>query len=47
MKDPKATFLLFGSGKIICTGTRKIEEVNLTVNSLFKKLRSIDAFKKK
>ena len=37
MKDPKATFLLFGSGKIICTGTRNIEEVNLTVNSLFKK----------
>lgn len=47
MKDPKATFLLFGSGKIICTGTRKIEEVDRTVNSLFKKLKSIDAFVKK
>jgi len=46
MKDPKATLLLFGSGKIICTGTRKIEEVNHVVNSLFKKLKSIDALKK-
>ncbi len=46
MKSPKATFLLFGSGKIVCTGTREVEEVNKTVNYLFKKLKSIDAFKK-
>ena len=45
MKDPKATFLLFGSGKVICTGTRKVEEVNNVVNSLFKKLKSIDGFR--
>jgi len=46
MKDPKATFLLFGSGKVICTGTRKVEEVDNVVNSLFKKLKAIDGFKK-
>ena len=47
MKNPKATFLLFGSGKVICTGTREVEEVDHAVNSLFKKLKSINAFKKK
>ena len=46
MKDPKTTLLLFGSGKIICTGARKIEEIGYAVNSLFKKLKSIDALKK-
>ena len=47
MKDPKATFLLFGSGKVICTGTREVGEVDKAVNSLFKKLKGINAFKKK
>jgi len=47
MKNPKATFLLFGSGKVICTGTREVEEVHYAVNSLFKKLKSIGALKKR
>ena len=47
MKDPKTTLLLFGSGKIICTGARKIEEVECAVNLLFKKLKSIGALKKR
>jgi len=46
MKDPNATFLLFGSGKVICTGMRKIENVEYAVNFFFKKLKSIDALKK-
>ena len=46
MKDPKTTSLLFGSGKIICTGARKIEEIEYTVNALFKKLKSIGTLKK-
>ncbi len=46
MKDPKATFLLFGSGKVICTGIRKIEDIGSALNFLFKKLKSIDALKK-
>ncbi|MDI6825906.1 MAG: TATA-box-binding protein [Candidatus Aenigmarchaeota archaeon] len=46
MKDPKAALLLFSSGKVICTGIRKIEDVEYAMNFLFKKLESIDALKK-
>ena len=47
MKDPKAALLLFGSGKVICTGIRKIEDVEYAMEFVFKKLKSIDALKKK
>jgi transcription initiation factor TFIID TATA-box-binding protein len=46
MKDPNATFLLFGSGKVVCTGTRKVEDVENALNFVFKKLKTIDALKK-
>jgi len=46
MKDPKVAFLLFGSGKVICTGTRKITDIEYAMNFLFKKLKNISAFKK-
>ena len=46
MKDPNATFLLFGSGKVICTGTKNVEDVEYAMGFLFKKLKSIDALKK-
>jgi transcription initiation factor TFIID TATA-box-binding protein len=46
MKNPNATFLLFGSGKVICTGIRKVEDVECATNFLFKKLKSISALKK-
>jgi transcription initiation factor TFIID TATA-box-binding protein len=46
MKDPKAALLLFGSGKVICTGIRKIEDVEYAMEFVFKKLKSIDALKK-
>jgi len=46
MKDPKAALLLFGSGKVICTGIRKIEDVEYAMSFLFKKLKSINALKK-
>ncbi len=46
MKDPKVVFLLFGSGKVICTGTRKIEDIKYAMDFLFKKLKTIDALKK-
>ena len=45
MKDPKVAFLLFGSGKVICTGTRKIEDIEYAMDFLFKKLKSINALK--
>jgi len=46
MTDPKAALLLFGSGKVICTGIRKIEDVEYALNFVFKKVKSIDALKK-
>jgi len=42
MDDPRVTFLLFGSGKIICTGGRTIEDVKRAVAKLDKKLRKLD-----
>jgi len=46
MKNPNATFLLFGSGKVVCTGIRKTEDVEYAMGFLFKKLKSINALKK-
>jgi transcription initiation factor TFIID TATA-box-binding protein len=39
MDDPRVTFLLFGSGKIICTGGRSIADVHRAVEKIDKKLR--------
>jgi transcription initiation factor TFIID TATA-box-binding protein len=39
--DPRVTFLLFGSGKIICTGGRSISDVKRAVSKADKKLKSI------
>jgi len=47
MKNPKAALLLFSSGKVICTGIRKVEDVEYAMNFLLKKLKSISAVKKK
>ena len=46
IKEPKAALLLFSSGKVICTGIRKIEDVEYAMNFVFKKLKSIGALKK-
>ena len=46
MKDPKVALLLFSSGKVVCTGVRKVEDVENALNFVFKKLKSIDALKK-
>ncbi len=45
-KDPKAAFLLFSSGKIVCTGVRKVEDIESSVRKITKKLKSIGALKK-
>ncbi len=42
MDEPRVTFLLFGSGKIICTGGRTIEDVKRAIVKLDKKLRSLE-----
>ncbi|HLC51418.1 MAG TPA: TATA-box-binding protein [archaeon] len=41
MEDPKVTFLLFGSGKLICTGGRGISDVKRAVEKVDKKLKSL------
>jgi transcription initiation factor TFIID TATA-box-binding protein len=46
MTDPKVAFLLFGSGKIVCTGARSIEDVKTAVIKVYKKLKQIKAVKK-
>ena len=46
IKDPKAALLLFSSGKVVCTGIRRIEDVEYAMNFVFKKLKSINALKK-
>jgi transcription initiation factor TFIID TATA-box-binding protein len=46
MTDPKVAFLLFGSGKIVCTGARNIEDVNIAIKKVSKKLRQVKALVK-
>jgi len=45
-KEPKVAMLLFGSGKIVCAGARKIEDVLLAVDKLSKELSSLDLLRK-
>jgi transcription initiation factor TFIID TATA-box-binding protein len=42
MDDPRVTFLLFGSGKVICTGGRSIEDVKRAVAKADKRLRNLN-----
>jgi transcription initiation factor TFIID TATA-box-binding protein len=44
MEEPKVAFLFFSSGKIVCTGTRKVEEIKEAINKVYKKLKEIKAF---
>jgi transcription initiation factor TFIID TATA-box-binding protein len=46
IKEPKVAMLLFGSGKIVCTGARRVEDVSIAVDKLSKELHSLDLFKK-
>ncbi|MEE9323859.1 MAG: TATA-box-binding protein [Candidatus Aenigmarchaeota archaeon] len=41
LKSPRTAFLLFGSGKIICTGGRNLEDINLALNKFKKSLEGI------
>lgn len=42
MDNPRVTFLLFGSGKIICTGGRSIEDVKRAVAKIDKRLKKLN-----
>jgi transcription initiation factor TFIID TATA-box-binding protein len=37
--DPKVVFLIFASGKIVCTGGRKEEDVFKTIKNLHQELK--------
>lgn len=41
ISEPRVAFLLFGSGKIICTGARRIDDLQTALVKFKKKLESI------
>jgi len=41
IKEPKVAMLLFGSGKIVCAGARKIEDISIAVEKLSEELTSL------
>ena len=41
VKAPKAAFLIFTSGKVVCTGSKNVEDVRTVITTLAKKLKSI------
>ncbi|MCK5261908.1 MAG: TATA-box-binding protein [Thermoplasmatales archaeon] len=41
IKEPKVAMLLFGSGKIVCAGAKKVEDVSKAVEELLEKLSSM------
>ena len=40
--SPKVVLLLFGSGKLVCTGARKPEDVDVAVTKITEELRAAD-----
>ena len=46
IKEPKVAMLLFGSGKIVCTGARWTEDVALAVDKLSAELSALDLIRK-
>ena len=38
---PKTAALIFSSGKVICTGAKKMEEVDYTISTITKKISNI------
>ncbi|MBI2543401.1 MAG: TATA-box-binding protein [Candidatus Aenigmarchaeota archaeon] len=47
MASPKVAFLLFGSGKVVCTGGRSISDVRIAVDLLSKRLHKLKGALKK
>ncbi len=41
MTEPKVAFLLFGSGKVVCTGGRSVSDVKIAVDKLNIRLRKL------
>src|SRR3989338_3304988 len=45
LDNPKVVFLIFNSGKIVCTGAKSEEAVSKAINTLEKQLKDIKAIK--
>jgi len=41
-KDPKAAALVFRSGKVVCTGSKSVEDARRAIKQIVKMLREID-----
>jgi len=41
MDDPKVVLLIFSSGKLVCTGAKKEDEVKQAVNKIYQRLKSL------
>jgi transcription initiation factor TFIID TATA-box-binding protein len=46
IKEPKVAILLFGSGKIVCAGARRLEDVSLAVEKVSKELTLLGLLRK-
>ena len=44
MQEPKVVLLLFQSGKLVCTGAKKEEYVDQSIQKVYSLLKEIDAF---
>jgi transcription initiation factor TFIID TATA-box-binding protein len=44
MEQPRVAFLLFSSGKLICTGGRSVKDIKVAIDKVYSKLKSINAF---
>ncbi len=42
LENPKAAALIFNSGKIVCTGTKSVEEAHIAVGNLLKDIQALD-----
>lgn len=42
IKDPKTSALIFSSGKVVCTGARTLEELDLCLQKIIKSLEKIN-----
>lgn len=41
LQDPRCSFLIFESGKVICTGNRKMEDVERALKIMLERLKSL------
>ena len=42
LQDPKAVFLIFSTGKIVCTGVKNVEAVRVAVKNLHSRIQELD-----